>query len=331
MDNKWIMEQSKTSHHKMAIYLLPLVVFLGYLHPALFVTGIIIFFLLTSFKMLKSMLFWMLILGGISLLLPFLAPVIFIVMIVLFFLRIGYVIQNWRPFLSGILLYGMSAILIARSFYLLSFSSGSLLLSSIIEGIVMSVLSLIFLRYILRWLYQFNYSSYAALGIMGSVPVIIIAFVLPFLKLHIGGEFFSTETAIETKPVNGQTSVGTSEAIGTRTIAPTSQNIIQVNEYIRTAPDGELTNNFSYNGPDKTTPNEKIVKVESHLRTTPDADLTNNLSYRDASNIEEASIDTKLDKSTKDKIIDQTQATVTGQVAIDRLVEALKKENKEEQ
>ncbi|MCM3356569.1 hypothetical protein [Psychrobacillus sp. MER TA 171] len=331
MDSNWVMEQSKTSHHKMAIYLLPLVVFLGFLHPALFIIGIVIFFLLTSFKMLKSMLLWVIILGVISLVLPFLAPIIFIIMIVLFFLRIGYVLQNWRPILAGILLYGMAFILISRSFDLFDSNHGELLVDTITEGLAMSVLSYFLLRHLLKWLYEFNYTSYAALGIMGSAPVIIITFVLPFLKLHIGSDFFTTETPIETKPLAGQATVTASEVYSSRTIVSAIQNYMYVDEHIRTAPDGDITNNLSYNGPDKTAPSDDLVTVKSHLKTSTDADLTNNFSYRDPLIVEETSINTNLETSTKDKLIENTQVTITGQVAIVRLIDVLKKQqNKKE-
>jgi hypothetical protein len=276
----WVRQQTKTTHHKMAVFLLPLVIFFGYLQPILFCIGLFIFFIATSFKMLRSMLFWMIILGLISVILPFLAPVIFIIMVVLFFMRIGYVITNWRPFVSGLILYGFSAFLIARSFYFYNYAyqvSGAM-----VEGLIASVLSFIGLQFMLRWLYRYGYTSYAALGIMGSVPVIIIAFVLPFLKLHVGGDFFASETTIETKPVSGEayieTKMSTGEAVGSR--APlSSDSLVYVKDHVRTAPDGDPTNNLSYDGPDKKAPNSQLVHVGEHVRTAPDGNPTNNLSY----------------------------------------------------
>jgi hypothetical protein len=276
-----IKEQTKTTHHKMAVFLLPLVIFLGYLQPVLFCIGLFIFFIVTSFKMLKSMLFWMIILGLISVILPFLAPIIFIIMIVLFFMRIGYVVTNWRPFVSGLILYGLAAFLIARSFYYYNYAYS--LSGAMVEGLFASILSFIGLQFLLRWLYRYGYSSYAALGIMGSVPVIIIAFVLPFLKLHVGGDFFASETVIETKPMSGdayaETKMSTGEPVGSR--APlSSETLVYVKDHVRTAPDGDPTNNLSYDGPDKKAPNSQLVHVGEHVRTAPDGDLTNNLSYQ---------------------------------------------------
>jgi hypothetical protein len=50
MNPEWVRKQMDSSHHKLAIYLFPTVVFLGYLHPILFGIGLILFFLVTSFK-----------------------------------------------------------------------------------------------------------------------------------------------------------------------------------------------------------------------------------------------------------------------------------------
>ncbi|WP_043931870.1 hypothetical protein [Bacillus sp. EB01] len=277
MNQEWIRTQTESTHHKMAIYLLPLVVFLGYFNPILYGIGILAFFLITSFKMLKSMLFWMLILGVISFALPFLAPIIFIVMIVLFFMRIGYVIENWRPFVSGLILYGILAASLARSAYLHSYYYSN----PVVEAAVVSILGFIGLRFLLRWLYQYNYTSYAALGIMGSVPVIIIAFVLPFLKLHVGGDFFAAETSVdttvETKPVGGEayteTKLTTGEPISTRAAIPSDQPFVKVTDHVRSAPDATLTNNLSYHGSDSTSASGEIVHVKEHLRTTASGEV----------------------------------------------------------
>jgi hypothetical protein len=340
MNPEWVRKQMDSSHHKLAIYLFPMVVFLGYLHPILFGIGLILFFLVTSFKMLKSMLFWMIVLGVISFVLPFLAPVIFIIMIILFFMRIGYVVNNWRPFVSGLLLYGISGGLIGRSSYLYySYDISST--GSIIEGAIVSILCFIGLRLLLRWLYQYNYTSYAALGIMGSVPVIVIAFVLPFLKLHVGGDFFATETNtnIETKPVNGEgyteTKIRTGEPVGTSTTVPAEQPLVHVKDYVRTAPDGDPTNNLSYTGADKSPVNDELVSVKEHVRTAQDGNPTNNLSYDGSFNegqVNEevaSSKDLTQEKSTTEKIIETAQVSIPAQAGVDQLIRELKKRDEE--
>jgi hypothetical protein len=341
MNQDWVREQTESSHHKLAVFLFPAVVFLGYLHPILFGIGLILFFLITSFKMLKSMLVWMIVLGVISFVLPFLAPVIFIIMIILFFMRIGYVVKNWRPFVSGLLLYGIAGGLIGRSSYLYeSYEVSST--SSMIEGAIVSILCFIGIKVLLRWLYQYNYTSYAALGIMGSVPVIIIAFVLPFLKLHVGGDFFAaeTDTLIETKTVNGEgyieTKIGTGEPVGTRTTVPAEQPLVHVKDYVRTAPDGDPTNNLSYTGPDKSPVNDELITVKEHVRTAPDGDPTNNLSYNGSFNegqvSDEAagSKDITQENSSAEKIIETAQMSIPVQAGVDQLIRELKKREEEE-
>ncbi|MFI8575337.1 hypothetical protein ACIGEL_06450 [Rossellomorea aquimaris] len=328
MNQDWVQEQMQSTHHIVAVYLFPLVIFLGYLHPVIFGIGILVFFLVTSFKLLKSMLLWMIVLGVISIVLPFLAPVIFIIMIILFIMRIGYVVKNWRPFVSGICLYGIAGILIARSAYLSTYSFLSI--GTMIEGAVVSAIAFVGLRLLLRWLYQFHYSSYGALGIMGSVPVIIIAFVLPFLKLHIGGDFFMGETAVETKPVSGEayaeTKVGTGDPLGTRAGSASGDPLIHVKEHVRTAPDGDPTNNLSYNGPDKKMPSEELVAVKEHVRTAPDGDPTNNLSYNGEAADLTVSHEQSKEVTLKNRIIENTQASIPGQAAVDQLLRELKKE-----
>ncbi|PEW06168.1 hypothetical protein CN425_02435 [Bacillus cereus] len=274
---EWIASQKETNHHKIAITLFPISLFLGYIHPGLFGLGLFLFFIITSFKLLKKMLFFMLILGIISVILPFLAPIIFIVMLVLFFMRIQFVLKNWRPFLAGLLVYGIAAILLAR----MSFDPTSASLaydsspSKLIESIIVSGLGFIGIRTTLIWLYGHNYSSYAALGIMGSVPLIIISFILPFLKMHVGGDAYVAEPGmVDGHAVTGETVVHSSDAHITK-----GTNVQHVQSYVRTAPDGDVTNNLSYHGPDAKPVNTEMVAVKSHVRTAPDGDVTNNLSY----------------------------------------------------
>jgi hypothetical protein len=324
MNQDWVKEQMGTTHHIVAIYLFPLIIFLGYVHPVIFGIGLAIFFLITSFKLLKSMLLWMLILGGISIVLPFLAPVIFIVMLILFLMRIGYVIKNWRPFLSGMVLYGIAGALIARSTYLSTYAFLSV--GTVMEGAIVSVMAFVGLRLLLRWLYHHHYSSYGALGIMGSVPVIIIAFVLPFLKLHIGGDLFMGDTAVETKPISGDAYTDIKmDTPGTQTSVVYSENHVHVKEHVRSAPDGDPTNNLSYHGPDKKMSSGEYVHVTEHVRTAPNGDPTNNLSYKGHISEKMISDEFAADVTLKDRIIENTQASIPGQAAVDRLLHDLKK------
>ncbi|HHT7188632.1 TPA: hypothetical protein ACTZ5N_001898 [Bacillus cereus] len=273
---EWIESQKETNHHKIAITLFPIILFLGYIHPGLFGFGLFVFFIVTSFKLLKKMLFFMIILGIISVILPFLAPIIFIVMLVLFFMRIQFVLKNWRPFLAGLIVYGIAAILLVR----MSVDPTSGLVydsspSKLIESIIVSALGFVGIRATLIWLYGHNYSSYAALGIMGSVPLIIISFILPFLKMHVGGDVYVAEPGVvDGHAVTGETVVHSSDAHIAK-----GTNVQHVQSYVRTAPDGDVTNNLSYHGPDAKPVNPETVAVKGYVRTAPDGDVTNNLSY----------------------------------------------------
>ena len=66
LNSSFIEQQQQSLEHSLAIYFTPLVVLIGYTNPYIFLTGLFIFFLLTSFKLLKTMILWMILLGSIS-------------------------------------------------------------------------------------------------------------------------------------------------------------------------------------------------------------------------------------------------------------------------
>ncbi|WP_409305030.1 hypothetical protein [Peribacillus sp. SCS-155] len=255
--------------------------------------GMVAFFLVTSFRLLKTMLLYMLILGSISALIPPLAPIILIIMIVLFIMRIGFVIKNWRPFVAGIVIYGGASLVIGKiSANPYRWLSINFTFSAFLEAVIVALIAFFALRATLVWLYQQNYNSSTALGIMGSAPLIIISFILPFLKMHIGGDFFAPDAAVTDGHVMaGGNHVGTSGhsnvMAASDTILPSSEtgtvngtHLQHVQAHVRTAPDGDPTNNLSYHGPDAKPPNmANLVQVDGYVRTAPDGDPTNNLSY----------------------------------------------------
>ncbi|WP_412970062.1 hypothetical protein, partial [Fredinandcohnia sp. 179-A 10B2 NHS] len=111
----WIRTQQSTPLHIAAILLFPLVVFFSYQSTVLLIVGYVAFFLATSIKMIWKMVIIMAIVAIAVMVLPFLAPIALIVMIVLFIMRIGYVFKNWRPFVSGLTVYGSSFYLWGRA------------------------------------------------------------------------------------------------------------------------------------------------------------------------------------------------------------------------
>lgn len=256
-------EQMNSKRHFTASIVLPIIVAFGYLHPWILLIGTIAFFLITSFQMLKSMLFWMLILGGISTILPILAPIIFIIVIILFFARIGFILSNIRPFIGGLILYGTLAFAINRSFILYQWDGTPFLRildiyyfdSPIInEGIPMAFLLFFILQLLTYWSYQAGHTSYITYGVMGSAPLLVIALLLPFLKF---GTDFVFETAPEVVPETvPEATPGTT----------TNSNLVEVKGHVRTTPSGET------------------IIIEPHVRTAPDDTITNNLSYDSSQN-----------------------------------------------
>lgn len=279
---QWIQSQKESAHHRAAIFLFPIIIFSGFIEPIMAGIGIFIFFLVTSFKLLKTMLLYLLILGGISALIPPLAPIIFIIMVFLFIMRIGYVIKNWKPFLAGIFLYGISAFFIAFIGYNVNILlSNHLLYLLIIEILVFPLVGYLLIKNLLIWLYSQGYSSSSALGIMGSAPLIVISFILPFLKLHIGGDFAAHDIVY----TDGHPSSGgdhllpAQNGMAGNNDAVRGPHLQHVQSHLRTAPDGDPTNNLSYHGPDAKVPNlQDPVFVHDYVRTVPDGIDLNNLS-----------------------------------------------------
>jgi hypothetical protein len=365
----WIQAQKESGHHRTAVTLFPMMLFLGYFHPIISGIGLFVFFLVTSFKLLKTMLIYMLILGVISALIPPLAPIILIIMIVLFIMRIGFVIKNWRPFVAGILIYGSAGAVIAKtSMDPYSWLSYNFTFSVFLEAFIVSLIAFFALRATLISLYRLKYNSSSALGIMGSAPLIIISFILPFLKLHVGGEFFAHDTTFTEGKVmtSGDHVVPKHHTIvtsNTDTVLPPSETAVNgtqlqhVKAHVRTAPDGDPTNNLSYHGPDAKPPNTaNLVQVNDYVRTAPDGDITNNLSYQSShtdlqgpkfahSNSSAPTDHLKPDVQTtsimldevaasiepgpltqenKNKVMKITSTRAVGQNAVDRLMEKLK-------
>ena len=112
---------------------------------------------------------------------------------------------------------------------------------------------------LLYWLYRNGYSSSGALNIMGSIPLVIIALVLPFLKAAAGGVIdggmadgfahdcaFAHDGAVSHEGLVKAPS-GYHHVNGYTRIAPDGHTEY-VHDYIRSTPDGILENNLSYHG-----------------------------------------------------------------------------------
>lgn len=230
-----------------------------------------IFFLLTGGVMIYNMIVISVIVAGILAALPFLAPIAFIIMAVLFFMRINYVISNWRPVLCGIILYATAFQLFDSPYSSISLIYFSTFLTQYllyIPGIILHsfdiynpyiiylynlfhittpcFLTALFFQMLLYWLYCNGYKSETALSIMGTIPLVIIALILPFLKvMHFDGMMGDAHTVDVTPHDN---------------VIPPPDGYHHVNGYWRTMPDGHTE------------------YVHSYLRSNPDGIIENNLS-----------------------------------------------------
>lgn len=298
----WVEQQKRTRHHKLAVILFPLVIFLAYINPVVYCLGLVLFFLVTSFKLLKRMLIWMILLGTISFIFPFLMPVLIIVMIIFFIMKISYIIKNWKPFLAGWLLYGCAGVLAEHSFhmYVINFQQGLPLFSHFVESLFMVTLSYFVIKLILIGLYKSGYSSYEALGIMGSVPIIIISLILPFLKLFVGTDTFASPDHV---------GYGHTVADGNISVDGVHAQGHDVNGYVRTAPDGDPTNNLSYKGPNPSPVNPDKLFVHG---------------YSTASSTDPAQF-VRTESSGFESI---ARASVVGQGAVDSLISELRMKEK---
>lgn len=202
----WLTAQSKSQLHWGSVFAFGMILFLSYRWPPFIFIGMAAFLLITSFHMIWKMLIFIALISIVLAVLPFLAPLAVIVMIVLFIMRINYVIENWRPVAMGLVFYGSSIPLFAsfQTYYLHAYG----------HPFIISIVGALLLHIVLSWLLSHGYSTKTALGIMGSVPIVILAFILPFLKLHVPAPdvFFEPSPApgghvLGSEPVTFQTEV----------------------------------------------------------------------------------------------------------------------------
>jgi len=175
----WVAGQKQSTFHLTAVGLFGLIIFLSYQSLVGLIVGYTIFFLVTSLGRVWKMLIFMAVIGIVLAVLPFLAPLAIILMIVLFCMRIGYVIKNWKPVVSGLVVYGFAFPLFQLTADYHYWGGG------MVEPLFVTAIGAAGLHFILVMLYKDGYGTKTALGIMGSVPLVILAFILPFLKLHI--------------------------------------------------------------------------------------------------------------------------------------------------
>lgn len=167
----------------------------GIIFPGIMIIGMIVFFLLTVVPLvlqgLANLAPIIIVLILLCIFLPFTAP-----FIIGYFMirRIGMMVRNWRPILLGVFFYAILTTLsisglsgeLSSSIYqycintaLSMHSSPQMVLCLLM--LVIHLLGALAFHIGLVWLYSYGYDTKTALGLIGILPLLILAFVLPFL------------------------------------------------------------------------------------------------------------------------------------------------------
>lgn len=181
----------------------------------------IAFFFLTTFKVLGKLLILMAIVFLLSVIFPPIAALIAALSFIFVLLRIKFLVENWRALFVGMYAYGIYLLVVLFNNFFYNhivlktagkiaqfFMSGSpeainmigqsgvnasheaaiygSMTLHIAAYIFPGMLTLIFHR-LLCWLYRHGYSTDRAFYVMGLTPLLIVAFILPFLKIDING------------------------------------------------------------------------------------------------------------------------------------------------
>ena len=286
---EWIKQQIiSTKHITALIGFAGIILSSGYFETDMAVyCGYAIFFLITAASMLKIMIICSIIIGAVVSIFPFLAPIAIILMILFFCMRIQYLFIHWRPVLVGLLVYGFGIILLHhhRMYMFIDFLPDYIWRHFLHAGIVpqsyIFIDALIFvaiLHFLLVWLYSNGYSSDRALGIMGSVPLVLLALLLPFLKVfaHDGGGIDFAGDGHGTDIINGnQTAAAHADVVHN------AQGDVYVRSYLRTVPDGIAENNLGavHDGASGHI-SEHLQLVKGHWRGAPDGNPGTNHHYQ---------------------------------------------------
>lgn len=220
-----------------------------------------VFLLVESWPLLGPMLLAFVIMTGLALVHPGLGLILALVGIVFFLLRIRFVIKNILPIGLGILMYSVCYLLVGDHLVLQVVNEIFFRLPlrqipfSLRDGILLAVQALgtllptALFHWCLTECYKKGYEVRGAASIMVGVPLLILSFILPFLKVLSGMESGAFAD-------HGGTFHG-----GDGHFQPTHDpGLHHVNGHFRSSP----------NGP---------VYVHGHWQTNPDGVLENNLSY----------------------------------------------------
>ncbi|MDO4204377.1 MAG: hypothetical protein Q4D07_07785 [Selenomonadaceae bacterium] len=149
-----------------------------YHEPKLGVLALIVFFLFTTWSYLKWLIIGIAAVVLLCAIFPILAPFAMLIAIIGILLRIRFIWRNRRAIFTGLYAYGSYLALLylpeieRMAEYQPYFLPAAAAATVILHGLV-------------YWLYKNGYDTDRAFGIMGLTPLIIIAFVIPFVRLPI--------------------------------------------------------------------------------------------------------------------------------------------------
>ena len=185
-----------------------------------------LFFLLTAMKVIQKSILIMLAVFVLTAIFPPLGLVVGILALVFFLLRITFVIDNWRALAVGMYAYGIylmvvifntffyETIVVQATLRIVDFfnAGGETAVETFgqhgVEAVnattafikdALHVGSYVFPLFLaigfhkmLSWLYKHGYTTDRAFHVIGLTPLVILALMLPFLKIDLGGDAIFT-------------------------------------------------------------------------------------------------------------------------------------------
>lgn len=243
------MDNAKQFTWKHYIYLLIWWLSMGYaLDKNTVMLGLMLapaFFLITTYKLFGKLIILMVVVFALTAIFPPLAALIAGVAFIIFLLKIKFLWNNWRALLVGMYAYGVYLLIVLFNnfFYnhavirlagkiigffqegseaaifligengvettqsMVLYGTNAAHISSYVFPLILTVI----FHLLLRWLYAHGYSTDRAFYIMGLTPLIMMAFILPFIKIDIDGhEIFHGSLA------DGVDALDTSDAVDAR-------------------------------------------------------------------------------------------------------------------
>lgn len=149
-----------------------------YREPKWGLLALVVFFIFTTWSYLKWLIIGIAAVVLLCAIFPVLAPFAMLIAIVGILLKIRFIWRNRRAIFTGLYAYG--------SYLLLLYLPEMERLAGYEPYFLPAVAAAtVILHGLIYWLYRSGYDTNRAYGIMGLTPLIIIAFVLPFVRLSI--------------------------------------------------------------------------------------------------------------------------------------------------